>query len=553
MFTFSNRSSRSSSAHSLNNLLGEDEPPAHFNAHANESVYMEDDRSSDIMADAQPPELSEDNNLNPAIQVTFTQNHPMGKILIGLLKDTFQLAKKTNVKEMESDLNEMCTNFYNAMRLGQTSTKRQIKHAAMNLEEQLIEKELNSHLLNENTDPPKYFSPIPTLLTPHQRNEAMKCFPTRSPRFAGNSNRENGMDIIEFLSALKTAQEYCKLSEREFKQFLLLCTTGRAHTLLMEWLSLEESIPTIFHSLLMHFDKRITPEASKELLFTYKAPKNLSLKEVETNIMLWVSRAAAVLPAGPSRIAYYNMEIIQTLIRSLPPMSSARVQSVFNTLSARLGRAAQATELSRALNIDRHAIDADIRQNGVDKNFKYPSTMQQKPRRVASYAVSIPVPSPAIQNNNNNNSYYNKGGTPVVNSTRSKVYNTTATTFPFRGHNNARGHQNKNSANQRQHNVRPNASQGAHAKTNFRRGNFRSNNQSKIHGSNTDNYCSLCGKNDHLASQGCPYMMYDTGVTAGVMPTHSICAICPASVRPRLNHPAAFCPYRKAGPFAGSQ
>ena len=277
---------------------------------------MEDDISSEIMVDAQPPELSEDNNLNPGIQVTFTQNHPMGKILIGLLKDTFQLAKKTNVKEMESDLNEMCTNFYNAMRLGQTSTKRQIKHAAMNLEEQLIEKELNSHLLNENTDPPKYFSPIPTLLTPHQRNEAMKCFPTRSPRFAGNSNRENGMDIIEFLSALKTAQEYCKLSEREFKQFLLLCTTGRAHTLLMEWLSLEESIPTIFHSLLMHFDKRITPEASKELLFTYKAPKNLSLKEVETNIMLWVSRAAAVLPAGPSRIAYYNMEIIQTLIRS---------------------------------------------------------------------------------------------------------------------------------------------------------------------------------------------------------------------------------------------
>ena len=32
--------------------------------------------------------------------------------------------------------------------------------------------------------------------------------------------------------------------------------------------------------------------------------------------------------------------------------------------------------------------------------------MQEKPRRVASYAASIPVQSPAIQNNNNNNSYY---------------------------------------------------------------------------------------------------------------------------------------------------
>ena len=551
MFTFSNRSSRSSSAHSLNNLLGEDEPPAHFNAHANESVYMEDDRSSDIMADAQPPELSEDNNLNPAIQVTFTQNHPMGKILIGLLKDTFQLAKKTNVKEMESDLTDMCTNFYNAMRLGQTNTKRQIKHASRNLEEQLIEKELNGHLLNENTDPPKCFSPTPILLTPHQRNEAMKCFPTRSPRFSGQSSRD-GMDIIEFLSALKTAQEYCKLSEKEFKQFLLLCTTGRAHTLMMEWLSLGESIPTIFHSLLMHFDKRMTPEASKELLFAYRAPKNMSLKEVETNIMLWVSRASTSLPSGPSRIAYYNMEIIQTLIRSLPPISSAKVQSVFNTLSARLGRAALATELSRALNIDRHAIDVDIRQNGVDKNYKYGSVTIKKPRRVASYAVSIPVPSPVKQNNNNNNSYYKKVGAPVTNSTRGKVYNTTATTFPFRSHSHARGNQNRNSANNRQHNAKPNAQRGAHARTNFRRGNFRSNNQSKNHGTNTGNYCSLCGKRDHLASQGCPFMVYDTGAKAGVMPTHSICAICPANVRPRLNHPAAFCPYRKAGPFAGS-
>ena len=92
---------------------------------------MEDDISSDIMVDSRPLEPSEENNLK--IQVTFTQNHPTGKILIGLLKDTFQLAKKTYVKEAKSDLYEMCTNLYNARRLGQKSTKLQIKHAAMNL------------------------------------------------------------------------------------------------------------------------------------------------------------------------------------------------------------------------------------------------------------------------------------------------------------------------------------------------------------------------------------------------------------------------------------
>ena len=550
MFPFSNRSSRSSSTHSLPRLLGEDEPPVHIdvNVNVNEPSNLEE-IFSESLGDLLPPHLSEDNDLNPGIQLAFTQNHPLGQIFLSLMKDMIHLAKKTHVKEMESDLNEMCTNFYNATRLGQSDTKRQIKKSAQDLENHLIQKELDSHLLNENTDPPTYFSSIPTLLSTRQRNEAMKCFPTHGPRFSGQPGRDNGMDIIEFLSALKTAQEYCKLSEKEFKQFLLLCTTGRAHTLIMEWINLQESIPTIFHSLLMHFDKRMTPESAKELLFSYKAPRNLSLKEVETNIMLWVSRASALLPAGPSRIAYYNMEIVQTLIRSLPPMSSARVQSVFNTLSARLGRAALATELSRALNIDRHAIDTDIRQNGVDKNYKAASYNQKKPRRAVSYAVSIPVQQQSpVKNNNNNNNYkknnvYNQNGNRP---NRVKVYNTTATPFPFRNQNKPVGFQNRSSKN------RPNAQKNANTRGNPQRGNFRSN-SNKHHASNKRNYCSLCGKHDHIASQGCPHMVSDSGVRVGVMPTHQNCTACPARVNPRLNHPAALCPFRRGGPLAGSQ
>ena len=73
-----------------------------------------------------------------------------------------------------------------------------------------------------------------------------------------------------------------------------------------------------------------------------------------------------MLPTGPSRIAYYNMEIIQTLIRCLSPSASSLVQGIFNSLSARLGRAASATELSQTLNLQRHAID--ICMNGFDPN-----------------------------------------------------------------------------------------------------------------------------------------------------------------------------------------
>ena len=108
------------------------------------------------------------------------------------------------------------------MHMVRTSTSHQIKQSNANFEDYLIEKELNSHLLNENTDPPKYFSPVPTLLTTCQRSETMKLFPIQGSQFSGKNFRNSRMDIVELLSMIKTAQEYYKLSEKEFKEFLLL-------------------------------------------------------------------------------------------------------------------------------------------------------------------------------------------------------------------------------------------------------------------------------------------------------------------------------------------
>jgi hypothetical protein len=536
---FSNKSSRSSSVHSLSEILRTDDLPI-SNMDPNSRSF---DIGNDYEEDYDLPELSADNTMNPSNQLAFTKNHPMGQILLNLLKDMFTISKKTNVKEMDSEVNEMCTNFYNAMRMGKVATNRQIQRSAQELEELLIEKELNSHLLNESTCPPPFFSPVPSITTGHLRNEAMKCFPTRAPKFAGGTtNLRDGMDIIEFLSAMKTAQEYCKLSEKEFKQFLLLCTTGRAHALLSEWIELGESIPTIFHNLVMHFDRRLTPESAKELLFNYRAPKSLSLKEVETNIMLWVSRAATMLPAGSSRIAYYNMEIIQTLIRSLPPSSSARVQSVFNTLSARLGRAAQATELSRALNIDRHSIDLDIKRNGVDKHNRLvsvPKLLKKKPNSGRVYVLNA-TPDPRIIASQNR--YINN---------QPRVYSTMVQGSHTTNRNNYSGNRQKTfSKGPNQNTARP--SRPTTQNKNFR--GSKNKNQSFRQTKHTSrDYCSLCGHKDHIASEDCPYMVSDTGAKVHMMPTHSTCALCPKNISPRLNHPSIFCPYRRGGPLSNSQ
>ena len=122
----------------------------------------------------------------------------------------------------------------------------------------------------------------------------------------------------------------------------------------------------------MTFDKRMTPEAAKRLLFSYKAPKNSDLREVEGTLSHLASRAATMYNKGASRSAFYNVEFVQALIRCLPPLSSGIVQTEFNKMNARLKRTALATELTKVLNIHRHVIDADIRQHGVGGESKKP-------------------------------------------------------------------------------------------------------------------------------------------------------------------------------------
>jgi hypothetical protein len=151
---------------------------------------------------------------------------------------------------------------------------------------------------------------------------------------------------------------------------MLASSTGLAHELLLEWKMNGESVPTIYHNLLINFDKRLSPDEAKMQLSSYKIPKSSSLAKAESQIMLLAGRTASALPEGPSRTAYYNLEACNAMIRSLPPSSSANVNNLYNQLSARLGRAATFAELSRGMNLLRTTIDKDIRQNGGDMSFK---------------------------------------------------------------------------------------------------------------------------------------------------------------------------------------
>jgi hypothetical protein len=349
---------RLSRASSQNSLSGQDE------------IINVGLRQNDNPASASNEQLNLQLDQDPSISacIRFTKEHPLGAILLKLAQDNTALARKANLRGVETNITELCTSFHNAIQFEKADIENKFLKTHRDIEDSIINKELNSHKLNSAVRPPQFFSPTPTLITGAKLSDALKIFP-RNMKFSG-TKQDNGMSVIEFLNAMKTAQEQLLLSEDEFVDRMLSCTTGLAHELLLEWRTNGESVPTIYHNLLINFDKRISPEEAKQQLLSLKISKDLTLAKAEAKIMLLASRAASQMPEGPSRTAYYNLEACNTIIRALPPISSSNVNNLYNQTSARLGRAATFAELSKAMNLYRVSIDNDIKTNGAAAQYR---------------------------------------------------------------------------------------------------------------------------------------------------------------------------------------
>jgi len=518
--------------------INEDVPPPNFD-------QMAENCNSN---DAEPTALSGDTILNPEIQFRYASNHPMGSILLKLLNENTKLAEKIGHKTMDLSAQELCTQFYNWQISEKQKIKARLMQTAAGLEESILTREMDSHTINQSLEAPSYFSPTPTLLTPRQRADCFKLLPSGSNKFSGHK----GVSILEYLNNLRSFQAQCRLSLPEFYEAMLASTTGNAYLLLNSWIDNKENPPTIFHNLLVHYDNRMQPEEARAKLMAYRAPKSADLGKVEAYIMNLASRAASSIPAGPGRTANYNMEVIQGLIRSLPHASSLIVQNQNSERMAKHGRMLTAAELSRYLNIYRHAIDQDIKAHGSDiRAFDRRAPQRAGKvgmRKFSSYSI-IGAP-PLLPRAQPTQIIYKRSPNQVNQISQSFKPAFSGGSKPF-----GNGGQNNYNANRGMRNNWNNKpgtgnSRNAKPKGNRNTSNFTprrpfNNNRQQFNRT----YCSLCGKRDHVASQGCPFMISDAGAKISVMPTKDTCTQCPNFVNPRLSHPTNLCPYRKGGPW----
>ena len=454
----------------------------------------------------------------------FTAGHPIGKALLKLAQDVTILAKKNNTKAMETNLDELCSDFHNGIRLERAKVNNKYDNTVSDVERALMKKELNSHCINAAVEPPDNFSVIPVITSTQKLSEVQKIFP-RASKFSGHT-KDGHVTVIEFLTALNTAQNQCGLSESEFIDRILASCTGTAHDLVHEYKINGDSASTIYHSLLQNFDNRMTADEARQKLITFAIGKNSNLAKAESALQLLVARASSIFPPGESRNSYRNMEACSTLIRTLPPYSSLKANDLYQNFTTRLGRACTMDELFRGLDQYRSSIDRDIKANGADiynyktsinKNKKYTSYMMDAGLNNTSGQVVRPTPPPQFKArgsyNNDYSSYNAKSYTP-------KPMNRN---FGRAGFQNNRNSQNKYP--QRNRDPR----------------NNRNNAQ------NNDKNCALCGKGHKVPD--CMNIRDDTGKKLEMHPTYGVCNKCPSFVKPRLHHPEFVCPYRPGGPL----
>jgi hypothetical protein len=178
--------------------------------------------------------------------------NPMGRLLLNLAQANNELAIKLG-KTTSLDVASLSRDFMQAMELRDQDLAGKILASEHSIGKNLLAIEMNSASNDVGVQPPTHFSPRNILKNWNDRKECLRLFPVNS-KFSGQTGKDGSqsINVIEYLNMLTRAQEVCNLSKKEFLEMVLSTTTAKAHSLVSEYVELGESIPNLYHSLLLN-------------------------------------------------------------------------------------------------------------------------------------------------------------------------------------------------------------------------------------------------------------------------------------------------------------
>ena len=382
-------------------------------------------------------------------------------------------------------------------------------------------------LFAHHVSPPFKFAKYPRLTSTKRHNEIAKLYPRGSGRFSGEGKW--GPGIVEYLQSLTNMQNKFPLSLQEFKEMMILSTTGVAYETMQNAVECDLSIHHIYFLMYHEFSKDATPSQAKEKLRVYKIEKDKSSMAAESAIHRLGMRASMAIAKGESRNSFKNMICTESYIQSLPDEARKFVKQRLADLSLRVGRQATFSELTSELDPHREFLDEIISKHGAQpQKPKYVKPFMFNPQQGRRKFVNQAYVQKSDGKAGNKFSQQRQGMQPQnANNAFQNANNAAQNAQPaqmqqFRPY----FHKNNYQNNFRRNFAPQNAGNAGQKQRKF--GNERGRQMQKR------KYCSLCGENTHNAVDGC-YKMVKDGKQVMVTPTLGGCTHC------GLRHPEEFC------------
>lgn len=427
------------------------------------------------------------------------------------------------------------------------------------MEKQLRDRKLQNSALLIRYSPPKNFSPVDTLHDSQRSSTASRMFPRDKQKFDGTANSPA---LSEFLSNMEVAQNTCRLSEKEFKERLLSCTSGNVHEFIYNMIKLDYSLEHIYNSLENMFDNTPSVGNAKLCLYHFKAPKTFTFSHVVIQIQWLATIASNSSPSKEVNKSTLSIEACNALIRSMPAKSSEKIEEEYRKYLRNFCRDTNMPDFAEfvcTLSSSKALFDRDITENGCEESQMYGGL--QLSTSIKRNTSKFLLNGDYLLNSNtvkSTNRYPKVKTRKSSGSTRRKSYSRrTVHAINYKpsqqraiGADSRRLRRSKRNLRRNLHKKRRTTTASRRSPRNHQRrfGNRRNKlarHQKSNRNGRSTKHCLLCNETSHNAHESCKFMRSPDGQRIETLPSQAECAQCAQQFNIRVFHKPALCPLKR--------
>lgn len=410
------------------------------------------------------------------------------------------------------------------------------------IEKRIRERKLEPTIMLQKYTPPKNFSPRDTLHDSHRSSTASRMFPKDSQKFTGSANSPS---LSEFLSNMEVAQNTCRLSEKEFRDRLLNCTSGNVHEFIYNALQLDYSLENIYRLLEQMFDSSPSAGNAKLCLYHFRAPRTFTFNHVVSQVQ-WLACIASNSSTNKevNKISL-SLEGCNALFRCMPTKSADEIERKYNEYLNEFCAKGEMPDFAMFIAYlapCKNQFDRDLAENGCEESEMYGGlNLNTSMRKNLSKFL---LNGDYVMNTGKDRSYKSSRMNKTM---KRPSYTRTvhAVSYEPPPKRSKRIIAQKNIPSKNMPKKTYNVNQQRYAPKPYERNarnpyNLR-NRPNKL--------CILCNENNHFAHESCRFMKTPDGRRQITLPTQTECSLCAQRFNIHVFHTEKLCPLKRKDPL----